>query len=96
MSAAPLIPDPNVCPVPDCRRAMFPGDVVCLRCVGRVQAARPDLLSAWANRDLGLGMHAQENTNKRDAIVICAIQQFPPTGRRPRMLKDKMEGGAQP
>ncbi len=68
----------ELCPV--CRCAMFPGDVVCLRCTGRVRSVRNDLLVSYANRDITV---APFGDDLRAQITLCAIQQLPAFGRKP-------------
>ncbi len=70
------------CPV--CRCRMFPGDVVCLRCQGRIRAVRPELLTAYVNRDITAPGAPALADEMRAQIIFCATQQLPPFGRKPK------------
>lgn len=72
----------ELCPV--CRCGMFPGDVVCLRCQRRVRAAKPDLLRDYVNRDITASGAVELADEMRRQITLCAIQQLPAFGRKPR------------
>lgn len=69
----------EICPV--CRCGMFPGDVVCLRCQGRVRAAMPHLLRDYVNRDITADGAVELADEMRAQITLCAIQQLPAFGR---------------
>lgn len=75
----------ETCPV--CRCGMFPGDVVCLRCQGRVRTAMPNLLRDYINRDITAPGAVELADEMRRQITFCAVQQLPAFGRKPKGAK---------
>lgn len=60
---------------------MFPGDVVCLPCQGRVRKAMPQILSTYINRDITAPDAIANADALRAQITLCAVQQLPNVGR---------------